>query len=233
MANIVPLSPDESITASLIVGQERGDPALGTMLLNSCDRVRVLVVPQLHQVEFKPDPWMNDPRVDVHMNQPGGIAAAFINTSDIRGYHLVFSPSCQYSDDYVVRMVQKLERYSRDVIVGVRAGLRMHPVGFRLIPADEPLARDLPVHELDPRTIAYHTGHIRIPREPFGWGGYQLGSVLGYWAQISEVPLITVQRPNRWVTVRDVNEQYYPDTNYRNPDQTNIVWRLFAAGARG
>ena len=222
-----PLEREDIITVSLVVGNDWGDPDFGVSLLDVCDRVRVFFL----QGSTAPmAPWVLHPRVAWTSGALGGTASAFLHPAALQGYHIIMSPGCQYAADYCYSMVQKVERYGRKAIVGTKGGFRMWPQGFRLLPADEPLARDLPVHELDPRSIAYHAGTIHIPREAFGPGGSYLSQSLGDWAQGAEVPLVSVKRSRSWVTVREENFQSPGDPGYRVPVRDNSTpWRLFGA----
>lgn len=226
MNSIVPLTPLESITVSILLGRDRGDPNLGPYLVSTCDTVRVMTIPG---DDRDPPAWTRAPNVVQYPGCLGGVARAFTGL-EAQGYHLVMSSSCLYPADYISTMVSKIERYGRKAIVGVRGGFRLFPRGFRLIPTDEPVARDLPVHELDPRMIGYHASTVVIPRGPLGPGGLYLGSVLGSLAQQLWIPLISVERKPGWIQDRENREVWPEDPEYPEVPQYSGDWRLFHAG---
>ena len=228
MANIIPLVSSETITASVVLNNDLGDPQLGPRLLENCDLVRVFI--QRDSLVQAPD-WMDDERVSLHPCVRGGTASAFLNLHGYTGYHLVLSTACQYPDDYVPAMIAAVGRYRHSAVVGTKGGLHLAPRGFRLLPADEPLARDMPVHELDPRSIAYHAGTILIGREAFGPGGWNLSETLGCWAQQERVPLVSCARPAHWVTIREESHPVAQDTDQRvTAREQREHWSLFNAG---
>jgi len=229
MTNVVPLSDGEIITASMALTRDDAEHSddLGDMLLRACDVVRVyLTEPQ------EPRAWMSATGVALYRNCKGGMLAAFLDCESLPGYHLVVSPQCQYSDDYVVRMVHHIEKYGRQAVVGVGGGYNLEPRGFRPLPAHESLPRDLPIHELDIRTIAYHAGTIKLARESLGPAavGTWPNHILAVWAQLYGIPMVAVQRYNGWVNApvmpRCTTEA---DTNYgRVPIEITKPWVLYA-----
>ena len=228
MASIIPLVPAETIMASVVLNNDLGDPQLGPRLLENCDLVRVFIQ---RDSRVEVPEWMADDRVSIHPCVRGGTASGFLNLHGYTGYHLVLSTACQYPDDYVHQMVRAVERYGHGAVIGTKGGFHLAPRGFRLLPSDEPLARDMPVHELDPRSICYHAGTLVIPREVFGPGGWNLSETLGCWAQQERVPLVSCARPARWVTVREENHPSPPDSDHKvTARESRTNWDLFNAG---
>lgn len=216
--NIIPFSSKELITASVVMDADEAvhSQELGRILLSTCDKVRIFLLDgstapawtQTAQVE-----------VEVKLNALGGQAAAFNDCDSLPGYHLVLSPCYSYPPDFVLRMVQSIERYKRRAILGLAGGWRLAPSGYRGVPIEEGLSRDLPVHELQTDVLAYHVDVAHITRSLFGLGSDDLTDHLANWAQHYQIPLIMVKRPNRWVVAhRHHRPRTDPDPRYTASD---------------
>lgn len=235
MTNVVPLTDTDTITVSIALnhGEQIGSEVFGTWLLNYCDTLRVFLYGP-SQADFSYLRWTLRPEVQVVTGALGATLSAFIDCENLTGYHLVMCPTCNYSDNYIPTMIRHVERYYRKAIVGTSGGYRLAPNGFRCLPGHEALARDMPVHELDTRSIAYHAGTVRLTRDAFGTGaGVAAGHALGVWAQRYEVPLISIQRPANWVRTPGRVVPYDPDPKYaRTIEEPKGAWQLYAVNSR-
>lgn len=218
--NVTPLSSEELITASVFMDAIDVDTCtdLGRILVDSCDIVRVFLK------EYTTREWMHADHVRIYRNQPGE-HTTFTDCENIPGYHVIVSPHFQYPPDFVMKLVQRIERHKRKAIIGLGGGWHLVPSGFRSIPIEEGVNRDLPVHELDCSVLAYHASVAHFTRDIFSIN-CNLDETLSVWAQKYQIPLIIAQHPCRWITRYLIQRN---SITYRNTNNTyKGTWQLFA-----
>mgnify|MGYP002836626331 CR=1 FL=1 len=163
-------------------------------------------------------PLPKDRRIKVH-------ASAHVNITDIgkfklaadihEGIILTVDDDIHYPSDYVERMVDAVNRYDGEAIVGVHGCVL--PVGEAIKDWDEyrqkrrvhwfrrPVATDLPVNIVGTGTMAYDASRIT-----FDWTKYQEQRMVDIHvaveAQRKGIPMITPSRGREWMVPIDPDE---------------------------
>lgn len=150
--------------------------------------------------------FLRDANITVNVSQDHGNlgdVGKFFGTEHIVGYHLLLDDDLLYPEDYVRRMLEKIEEHDRRVCVGVHGVILRPPVSDyhrdrRTIHYREQLNTDQPVHLLGTGTLAYHTDTIRFKPQDF-----EVPNMADIWtavrAQRSRVGMICVARDSNWL----------------------------------
>jgi glycosyltransferase involved in cell wall biosynthesis len=155
-------------------------------------------------------------------------------------YFFSLDDDCIYPQDYIWKMVQKIEYYERQVIVGC-GGYQMKPqvnhfyrdrrASWHINLSNE---KDRSVHILHTCLTAWHTSAI-----DFGYQDCQkpnMGDIwLGLAAQKQKVPMILIENPEKWVQVQEVPpaKTIYGQFRDRCEEQTQVfnsisTWQIHA-----
>jgi glycosyltransferase involved in cell wall biosynthesis len=119
------------------------------------------------------------------------------------GYHFTIDDDIIYPQDYVQKMVLKIEQYDRKAIVGCHGVVFATPFveymkSREVFHFKRSLASDQLVNLLGTGTTAYHVGAINLSREDFREVG-----MADLWfavaAKRQKVPMIAIERPNAWL----------------------------------
>jgi len=167
-----------------------------------------------------------------------GDVGKFYNVDDIKGYHFMVDDDFIYPNDYVNRLIEKIEQFKRKYIIGlhgrifgklpVKSYYKGHTQSFRCL-GDVP--NDAFVHVTGTGASAYHTDTINISIDDF-----QTSNMADIWfsrkANNCNVPVLVVKHKKGWLID---SKKYNPTQSiyyncYKNDIvQTNVVnstdWR--------
>jgi hypothetical protein len=122
-------------------------------------------------------------------------------------YHFTCDDDVIYPADYVDSLIDRIEHYDRQAVVGVH-GVRFRPpwrfyqdwVNYN---AAVDLPEDMRVHALGTGTLAYHVSTWIVRRQDFP--AYNAEDLfVAICARRQNVPLICVARPRDWIKVQSV-----------------------------
>lgn len=159
----------------------------------------------LNNYERIPD-FLQHPHIVVNTSQEHGDlgdTGKLFGVDQTAGYRLLLDDDLLYPEDYVRRMLEKIEDYERRVCVGVHGVILRPPVNDYHRDRDtihyrEQLNTDRPVHLLGTGTLAYHTDTIRFTSRDC-----EVPNMADIWtavkAQRSQVGMICVARNGNWL----------------------------------
>ena len=157
-------------------------------------------------------PIFNDEKLTVYRAPPDlGARGKLYMAHRTPGYWLTVDDDLIYPADYTYKMVQAIEKYQRQAIVGVHGALfvkppdPMQPQTRVLFSHAARLEHDLPVHMLGTGIMAYHSDTIMLDWRPMEPG--KIDEQVAVVAQESRVPMLCVAHPDDWV-VEDDNLKY-------------------------
>lgn len=217
---------DEPVTVTLASIPQRRDHLrrVVSTLLPQADRVCVW----LNGYDDVPD-VLRHPRVVVRRSQDGGDLRdngkfAFDDVV-ADGHHLLVDDDIDYPDDYVDRMVAKVEQYGRRAVVGVHGVIVDVPVvGYfdhrEVFHFGTALRRDRIVNVLGSGTVAMHTSTLRMTVADCPRTG-----MADIWLAVAAhrrgVPLVAVARPTRHLMQLEIADRSLFQ-EYRHDDEPHV-----------
>lgn len=198
------LAKGESVTISLASVPRR--KALLAKVVRAlwphCDRLNVYLNGYATVPDFLSRPGITVATSAEHGDR--GDAGKFFWSGDIAGYHLTVDDDIAYPDDYVQRLLGRVERYGRKAIVGLH-GVVLPPQitdsyydDRKVYYCMRSVERDVAVHLLGTGTVAYHASTIRL--SPSTFKRPNMADVwLGIAAKTQRVPMICVAHPKGWL----------------------------------
>ena len=224
------LSRSELVSVSLASIPSRQKQLALTIgsLLPQVDKIYVY----LNGYESKPE-YLNHDRIEVAFSQEHGDlgdAGKFFWCEQLDGYVLTCDDDIIYPSDYASRMIKAIEIYARQAVVGVHGVILRWPMQSyyrsrdvfhfeRALPAPQP------VHVVGTGCTAYHTSTLSLQRSLF-----ELPNMADIWlglaCQLSQTPMMVVDRSNKWLKAQEVPSSIYSDFSRRDLLQTKVVNRL-------
>jgi hypothetical protein len=125
------------------------------------------------------------------------------------GYHFTIDDDIVYPNDYVQKMILKIEQYNRQAIVGCHGVILANPIrrfmeGREVIHFKNESREDRFVNILGTGTTAYHTSTVKLSINDFHFSG-MADVFLAVVAKRQCVPMIAVERPNSWLQPMEEN----------------------------
>jgi hypothetical protein len=152
--------------------------------------------------------WLNGKKIHVvHSRDFGDLrdnGKFFFLDALLPGYHFTIDDDIVYPKDYVQKCVLKIEQYRRQAIVGVHGVILADPLvrfmqGRTVKHFKRGTEGDAFVNLLGTGTTAYHTDALGLSLSDFQQPG--MADVwLAIAARRQRVPMISVARPNEWLT---------------------------------
>lgn len=205
--SLQPLSAESQITIGMasIPDRMKGMIRTLTTLLPSCDNFDLYL--NDYPLGFSL-PILEDPKVNVFRSPPDlGARGKLYMAHRTPGYYLTVDDDLVYPPNYVYNIVQGIEKYKRQAVVGYHGVLfaqrpdPMNPPTRHLFSHQGMLERDMPVHMLGTGLMGYHSDTLM-----FGWREMQPGKIdeqVAWRAQDTRTPLIVLAHPSRWVVEDD------------------------------
>jgi hypothetical protein len=160
------------------------------------------------------------------------------------GFRLVVDDDIIYPAGYVAGLLQAVEAYHRQAIVGYHGVVLNHwPVQASYYRertvwhANQALEADRPVHIVATNTAAWHTSALDLRTPPdLSSGHYMADLWLGRLAQQQGVPLVCLAHPAQWLEMLVHPTSIYDTYRQHDPQQAAYVnaapWVLPALPAR-
>jgi hypothetical protein len=131
----------------------------------------------------------------------------FFLDSVLPGYHFTVDDDIVYPADYVQKLILKIEHYERRAIVGCHGIILSSPLTHfmknrEVLHFKHGLMRDRLVNLLGTGTTAYHVDVYNLSRDDFHTTG-MADLWLAVAAKRQRVPMIAVERPERWLKPLD------------------------------
>lgn len=205
-------------------------------LLPGVDVVRVY----LNGYDTVPAGLAHEPRVLIARSQDHGDrgdAGKFFWADEARGYQIICDDDLLYPASYAETLVNALERYKREAVVGfhgivLREAVQSYYADRRVTHFSTKLKVDQPVHLLGTGTIAYHPSSITVHPEDFPIPN-MADIWLGRLAQAQAVPMIMLAREGTYLTGIQTTDKPIFDRFHRSDEaQTEAInsqglWRMY------
>ena len=150
-------------------------------------------------------PFLVDARICVGRGEDLGDAGKFFWAGAVRGYHLTCDDDILYPLDYVSRMVEAIEGYSRSAVISYHGSLiskNFHsyrgPGSRKVIHFEAICLEDTSVHlggtgvmGYHAQTLPVHVSDFRCPNIADVW--------MGALTQKSRVPIVSPAKPEGWI----------------------------------
>lgn len=139
----------------------------------------------------------------------------------VEGYHFICDDDLTYPEDYIEKMISKIEHYERKAIVGLHGSffrqpfLRYHPSqrkgkkrasSKKTLHLLHSLQEDTFVQMLATSSLTYHTSTIQVTKDDF-----EHVNMADVWfsliAQKQGVPRVCIQKSEGWVKQNDIDVQ--------------------------
>ena len=199
-------SDDESITIGMASVPSRMKGMLKNVeqLVSSCDQF------DLYLNGYPKGFWtktLDDPKINVYRDRDIGAHGKLYMAHRTRGYFITIDDDLIYPQGFTYAMVQAIEKYKREAIVGVHGALfvqrhdAMQPQSRVLFSHMVYLEHDLPVHMLGTGIMAYHSDAIM-----FDWRDMEPGKIdeqVAIIAQERRIPMLCIAHPDNWVMEDD------------------------------
>lgn len=181
--------------------------------------------------------FLNHPRIHVKLSNDayGDLRdngkMYFMNTVP-HGYCFTVDDDINYPDDYIEKMIQKIEIYERKAIVGIHGTIFAKPFenyfkNRTVYHFKNKLERDVVVNQLGTGTVGFHTSLIRPSIEEF----YDVGMADVFMAVIAKknnIPLICIDRDENWMSAMEEDEggNLYHEFRKNDSKQTKYISRI-------
>lgn len=163
-------------------------------LLPACDRMHVYL--NSYPTDFNPA-QLQDPKITVYRSPPDiGPRGKFYVAHCSPGYYLTVDDDLIYPADYVYHMVQTIDKYRRQAVIGGHGTLFAEPRRILFSHAGY-VAQDAVVHMLGTGLMGYHSDLLRID-----WRNFDAGKIdeqVAILGQACEIPMICLAHPEAWV----------------------------------
>jgi len=196
-----PLNLDEQITVSMASIPERVTGMLQTIttLLPHCDNFDLCL--NNYDKPLSEDLMiLKDPKLHIIYTRAVdnvGAGGKFYMAHRTPGYFLTVDDDIVYPDDYITTIIQGIERYKREAIVGFHGMYILKPNGRRLITFEWPLERDMPIHILGTGVMGYHSSTFTVQRANLLPG--KIDEQIAIMAQQQEIPMMLLARTRGWL----------------------------------
>lgn len=182
-----------------------------------------------HSIEQVPAELRNHEKV-VITGTPEGLAdlgaeGKFYGAVCPHGYNLVCDDDLCYPSDYAKTMIDAVERYGRQAVVGAHGSILKERLAgpyrhcrMRVFHFGEALKEDCFVHVVGTGCCAYHTSTIEVP---VGWFQHR-NMVDPYFAVLCQqqgVPRVVIAKPKGWIQQLPFKENIWD----RNANATKPV----------
>jgi glycosyltransferase involved in cell wall biosynthesis len=148
------------------------------------------------------------------------------------GYCFTMDDDINYPDDYIEKMIRKIEIYERKAIVGIHGTIFAKPFenyfkNRTVFHFKNKLERDVVVNQLGTGTVGFHTSLIRPSLEEF----YDVGMADVFMAIIAKknnIPLICIERDESWISAmeRDEGGDLYREFIANDYKQTKYISQI-------
>jgi len=238
------------VTGNLIVGNGIYDKNLISVCLASFPprerKLKKVVECFLSQVDdiyvylndYKVVPaFLNHPRIHVKLGDDayGDLRdngkMYFMDTIP-NGYCFTVDDDINYPDNYIERMIRKIEIYERKAIIGIHGTVFAKPFenyfkNRTVYHFKNKLERDVVVNQLGTGTVGFHTSLIRPNLEEF----YDVGMADVFMAVIAKknsIPLICIDRDENWMSAMEEDEggNLYHEFKKNDSKQTKYISQI-------
>ena len=204
--SVAPKGNDELITIGMasIPGRMVGMQLSIEALLPQCDQFDVYLngyPPGFHI------PLFDEERVNVFHGPDLGARGKLYMAHRTSGYFLTVDDDLLYPNDYVITVIQGIEKYEREALVGFHGTLfaqapdPMQPQTRMLLSHQAELMHDLPVHMLGTGITGWHTSTIQVDWRRMTNG--KIDEQVAILGQNCRVPQICLAHPADWVCEND------------------------------
>lgn len=223
----------ELVTASLATFPKREEQFKKVVdtILPQVDQLIVYLNEYLEIPDF-----LNDPKIVTYLgnDHAGNIAdnGKFYNLQSVKGFHFTIDDDICYPDNYIAKLLEKLEEYNYSVVVGVH-GIDINYHTFTNYYEEDSrnvytyrhkLKNNRQVHIAGTGTTAYHSSILQVNFaeiiKPF-----MVDIFFAIQVNRQNIPIICIERPNGWLVDYDTDEETKIYNNFRANDeyQSNMV----------
>ena len=199
--SVAPLSFSDQIVVSMASIPARLDGMLGVLarLLPTCDRFIVCLngYPDIHHA------LLDDPKVTVvHAPSEMGPRGKFYLCDNLPGYHIIVDDDILYPRDYVPTMIQHIEKFERQAVVGAHGKRFMYrkppsPMTFEFFNFAVEVLEYQHVHMLGTGVMAYHSDTLTISPQQFEPG--KIDDQFAIYCQENMIPCVVVPHAASWL----------------------------------
>jgi len=196
-------SMKDQITVGMASIQCRMQGMINTInaLLSSCDNFDVYLndYPRGFWI-----PEFDNEKITVYQMTDLGARGKFYAAYRTPGYYFTVDDDLNYPPDYIYTLTQAIEKYERQVVVGVHGTLftEMHdtiqPRQRVLFSHAVHQAHDIPVHTLGTGVMAYHSDTMVVDYRTLEPG--KIDDQVAWLGQEQRIPMMSVIHPDNWVS---------------------------------
>ena len=156
----------------------------------------------------------------------------FYKKEGLKGFHITIDDDIKYPKDYIAKLVDKLEYYSYQTVVGLH-GIDILYDTFEhyyernsreVFSYPHKLAEDRQVHILGTGTVAYHTNLLKIDYSEINLK-FMVDIFFAIQVNRQLIPMICVDREKGWMSDYETDEETKIYTTFKRNDdsQTKLV----------
>ena len=152
------------------------------------------------------------------------------------GYHLTVDDDIRYPDDYVERIIERIDFYGKRAVVGLHGSIFTQPIqsfyNSRIVFGFwEELEKDRKVDMIGTGTMGYHTSTIIFPLDAF-----KTTRMADIWSSVlcltKGVDIYCIKRERDWLSILPTVQGIYETFSKNDAIQTKLVRELPWAAMR-
>lgn len=186
--------------------------------------------------------FLREPKIQVFTSQKSGDKGdigKFYQVDSAVGYVLTLDDDLIYPEDYVDKMVEKIDHYQKKAFICVHANLLpkhqlssyyQDKVGVHF---ERKLERDTQVHIPGTGTLGFHTDGIKLSQSIFLVPN-MTDIWLAVYAQENKIPIISIERQDNWLLQargKEFNRSIYQSSYKNDTYQTELLNKIFNSKA--
>lgn len=205
--------------------------------LHHVDRLDVY----LNNYPSVPD-FLKAPKIQVFTSQDSGDKGdigKFYQIDSVSGYVLTLDDDLIYPEDYIHKMVEKIDHYQRNAFICVHANLLpKHKLSSYYqdklgIHFEKKLERDTRVHIPGTGTLGFHTDNIKLSQSIFLVPN-MTDIWLAVYAHENKIPIISIERQDNWLLQargKEFSRSIYQSSFKNDTYQTELLNKIFNPAA--
>ena len=198
--------------------------------VKSLEQTVISILPQVDRLNvylnnYTDSPaFLKDKKIIIARSQDHGDlgdAGKFFWCESVKGYHATIDDDLLYCDDYIDRLVDKIEKYDRRCAVGCLGSWFIEPIrsyfgSQKGIHTFNPSAKDTFVNRLGTGCLMYHTDTLRVSRSDFE-NGFMADVWFCILAKKQNIPLLVVGRDKQLLfplpggKINSLHKKYAPN----------------------
>lgn len=178
-----------------------------------------------------PDPMLRSDKITVILDSKNSMAdnAKLLGLEGQSCYYFTVDDDIIYPHDYVAKMIEHIEKYKRQAVVGVHGIIYSNPMRQYLkdrivFTNRKALNNDKRVHALGTGTVGFHTEGVAYTVDDIPRQVCMLDVHFAGWCKEHNIHMMTISRPANWLTMlSDKSATSIWDKTVRQPKFRNDI----------